>query len=1031
MPRGRGLERWRKKESTDQLSAFPNIFQRELAKILRHEHDIGRMDVLDFDDWQSLGTDPEQLQKIREKYGGKAKGLYLLRELASRDEKFNAAPGFVLPIELGEKLRLRTNGRYDRLPQSIKQKLQEQLEKLEQKTGRKFGYSSNPLIISVRSGAEWSLPNAMATVLNVGLNRDSIPALAGRIGLEGAWQSYANFCLTFINAVTGVDMRRLQELFNEANGQQENIIYQVFAKLLEKWFMDNYGIEIPQDVNVQLEMAALAVYGSYDQADAHLARIGLGIPKGHTGVNIVEMVFGNADDREQTVSGSGQVHSHDEEGVPKNQITFANEKQGIAVVDRQSGTKDYIPLAHDLEASDDKQEVILESVIAQLIEQSKLPVDIEFVVEKGQLYIIQTRSARPAPEIRLEIIRQMADRFAGDALGERVKWILKHVDPSILANFERTRFYHESKQPALQSIEVNEAPKVQGDGIGGAITGMLVIVPFGKVSSEEVNLAFARARQSLAKGQNVIILSDALDPNDITRLQGDGGVEALVNRVGFIAIKDNVGSHAANIFRAQGFDAVMGVEDFENQIGDYHYREGDAISLDGATGEIFFQEIKTELASPTNEQRLFAQEVEAVFGKSTFHQLAIKMGLGDQLVAKKEMLGEAMKEAGQYLSLKAQAQILMNKIFPENLLTKYDVMKVDNIEVIIQKIKDGLEAGFDMTIRSALHYTGSDTRYGKNPWVLFKSPDLSDPNRTNKIENQMKLVRAFFENETDYQATCAQQNVEPSKYKSWNTWLSEIADYQSTNLTEVLIGFNPRGKLSPELADQHSVAALTIGPSAVKVRASTHTAQLRSLEAGNDVHHKPENHLNIRVGLDPQAGRLMRRVVSFNQNHLLEQGVTELAEQIHDYNPKKRFIKGSDHQLPGDLMLVHDLICRQLGQYNDGKLAQLSGGNITIDQIEQAIKAILRRGELPDSFLPKVVKKEVLQTVAELSRELFGADEKQWQELVLCMAVLEEKFGGRPITLEFQMRRGKWIDIYGLKGIEERMELLIINPSSD
>jgi len=1099
-------------------------------------------------------------------WGSKGVGLAKLAELSRLDPNFPQVPDAVcFPINLGEQLRKQTEGRYDWLDWFTKFRFEAGWQQLELMTtgDELFGDAEVPRPLAVRSGARESMPGMMVTVLNAGVSYDSegsMNALVEKLGERGAWQTYTNFCLSFLQAVTGVEMKYLLEKFagedeSSANGShrsrqhpssvEDAEYYRRQVKYLHNWARQEYGFNIPQDPRLQVLLSMLAVYRSYDSAGAFsYRREKLLDQEGQTGVILMPIVFGNQRPGDQDVgtellriSGSGQAFSHHlETGKREMQVTFLPGDQGFGVVDDQSGsTLDYIPdLSHpdadgtpsDTDYShrpDNRLTNQLRQALDKLVaEHSGAPVEVEFVVQQGQLYLLQFRLAKPSPAMRIELLLQQAPEPLYDQDGkpqsaEYHNWLRHQVDPGVIYDTLRTRFNEEQEQAALEKVKTGEIPDVRGHGIGGAFSGELVVLPAGGEDDFPAQqLALERIRMLVGQGKRVVLWSEVLDPNFLGKLMATG-VDS--SQVGVVTMRGNHGSHAANVARARGVSAVVGVGHRELEIsieqrtgtqataaltiGTTTVPSGADVSINAQTGRVFVNTaLETEQPQLDQPQQKFLSDVEAVHGRSPFKQLALALGLDEELDKDRRSLEKVTAQIDRPdgpTSTKAISQLLMNAVLEDTgYLHPYEVMSCrtqKDRKAIREVILKGLENNWDISLRSALTYPSNvgdaepaesagdvepaDTQFSVNPWIMFK------PTGSPELDHQ--AVDAFFYGQAspDDLKKLAMWQHDPRlcKYGSLSSWQQQIDPTETgkktgpknkIELNEVLVGYDPKGKLDNELKKEHFVAALTMVPGPdqhLAVTVQDGTAQLRSLEEGNELH-DPEQQIALKIGLGNRQPVSDSTQVSFGRAHHRPERIESLAYQMLQLDPREvvrsrlqavggqlvdpnwtGWNNGADQsglpslsgrqypeldysRVTGDEVLFHALLCQELGQYRQGKLASLGKQGVKLDEITEAITGMLEQGKVPVLIQEELVTDRAWALVDSFMEiilmdpgEMDGVDGMR-NKLITAMAVLEEHYG-TSLTLEFQGRLGEifeqeelvqpliWLKIYGSKGAEE------------
>src|SRR6266542_5638451 len=299
-----------------------------------------------------------------------------------------------------------------RFPEGLEEEIQKHLRSLEHKTGRRFGDTEDPLLVSVRSGAAVSMQGMMDTILNLGLNDDAVEGLARTTGNRRfAYDSYRRLIQMYGEVVDGIDAHRFEQALSELKQgrgarQDVDLSGDDLAELVETFkgiYEQETGVGFPQDAREQLSRAVRAVFESWDTPLAQFYRGAHGIPDDlGTAVNVVQMVFGNSGDD----SGTGVAFTRDPatgERVPYGE--FLPNAQGEDVV---AGIRTPEPLARMKERMPEAFEELLETM-RQLEEHNRDMQDIEFTVEQGRLYLLQTRGAKRTAPAALKAAVDMVD----------------------------------------------------------------------------------------------------------------------------------------------------------------------------------------------------------------------------------------------------------------------------------------------------------------------------------------------------------------------------------------------------------------------------------------------------------------------------------------------------------------------------------------------------------------------------------------------------------------------------------------------
>ncbi|MCB9898426.1 MAG: pyruvate, phosphate dikinase [Planctomycetes bacterium] len=451
-------------------------------------------------------------------------------------------------------------------PDGLDIQLEEGLAKIEQATGRRFGDAADPLLLSVRSGAAVSMPGMMDTILNLGLNDTTLKGLARDGNERFAWDSYRRLIQMMGDVVLGVDHERFEELLESAKRAagvtlDTELDAPRLEKLVERYkqlVLESTGRPFPDDPHEQLRLAINAVFNSWNTPRAVKYRQ-LNDIRGLAGtaVNVQSMVFGNLGDR----SATGVCFTRNPStGENRFYGEFLQNAQGEDVV---AGIRTPRPI--------DEIDAILPGMLGQLLEikdvlerHYKDMQDIEFTVEDGRLYMLQTRTGKRTGPAAVRIAVEMA----AEGLLTEDEAVLR-VDPKAL-----DQLLHPAFDPtADRNVAATGLPASPG-----AATGQVVF-------SAETAEAWA------GRGLDVILVRTETSPEDI------GGMHAAR---GILTARGGMTSHAAVVARGMGTCCVAGCEhlsiagDHLNaRLGDSRLAEGDWISLDGSTGQVMLGRVPT------------------------------------------------------------------------------------------------------------------------------------------------------------------------------------------------------------------------------------------------------------------------------------------------------------------------------------------------------------------------------------------------------------------------------------------------------
>jgi len=446
-------------------------------------------------------------------------------------------------------------------PQSLRVQVTMALRRLEDNLGRRLGDVQDPLLVSVRSGAKFSMPGMMETVLNVGLNDYSVKALAEAAGDERfAWDSYRRLIQMFGRTVLGIPAGLLEAEFDAAK-ERAGALHDVdlpaaqLQELVEEFkkiVTSHTGREFPQDPRQQLDMAVRAVFDSWNTERARLYRRRERIPNDlGTAVNVCAMVFGNLGD----TSGTGVCFTRDpatgKQGFYGDYLVNAQGEDVVAGIRNTLSLEDFArldPASHDQ----------LTQIMRRLETHYRDLCDIEFTVERGKLWMLQTRVGKRTAAAAFRIATQLMDErlINQDEALERVTG----------AQLAQLLF-----------------PQFDVDGPAEPLTRGMAASPGAAVGKAVFDAT--TAVEWAARGEDVILCRRETTPDDLRGMIAANGV--LTSRGGKT-------SHAAVVARGMGRTCVCGAEELEidvdartMRIGELTLTEGDLVSIDGSTGEVF------------------------------------------------------------------------------------------------------------------------------------------------------------------------------------------------------------------------------------------------------------------------------------------------------------------------------------------------------------------------------------------------------------------------------------------------------------
>ncbi len=451
----------------------------------------------------------------------------------------------------------------------IQAQIMEYIDKMEEITGKKFGDKENPLLVSVRSGARASMPGMMDTILNLGLNEEVVEVLAEKSGnRRWAYDCYRRFIQMFSDVVMEVGKKYFEQLIDamkERKGVKQDVELDAddlkeLAEQFKAEYKEKIGEDFPSDPKVQLMEAIKAVFRSWDNPRANVYRRDNDIPYSWgTAVNVQSMAFGNMGDD----CGTGVAFTRDPATGAKGLFgEFLTNAQGEDVV---AGVRTPMKIT-EMEQKFPEAFAQFTQVCKTLEDHYRDMQDMEFTVEHGKLYMLQTRNGKRTAQAALKIACDLVDE------GMRTeKEAVAMIDPRNLDTL---------LHPQFDAAAIKSATPI-GKGLGaapGAASGQIVF------TADD-------AKTWADAGKKVVLVRLETSPEDIEGMKAARGI---------LTVRGGMTSHAAVVARGMGSCCVSGcsaiVMDEENKVftlGGKEYHEGDVISFDGSTGNIYDGAIPT------------------------------------------------------------------------------------------------------------------------------------------------------------------------------------------------------------------------------------------------------------------------------------------------------------------------------------------------------------------------------------------------------------------------------------------------------
>ena len=465
----------------------------------------------------------------------------------------------------------------EKINDEINAQIMESIGKMEEITGKKFGDTENPLLVSVRSGARASMPGMMDTILNLGLNEEVVEVLAEKSGNpRWAWDCYRRFIQMFSDVVMEVGKKYFEELIDkmkEEKGVTQDVDLTAddlkeLANQFKAEYKEKIGADFPTDPKVQLMEAIKAVFRSWDNPRANVYRRDNDIPYSWgTAVNVQMMAFGNMGE----TSGTGVAFTRDPAtGEKKLMGEFLMNAQGEDVV---AGVRTPQKIAQLKEVMPEVYEQFV-GICDTLENHYRDMQDMEFTIEDRKLYMLQTRNGKRTAQAALKIACDLVDE--GMITEEKAVAMIdpRNLDTLLHPQFDAAAL--KSTEPVAKALAASP----------GAACGKIVF------TAED-------AKAWAARGEKVILVRLETSPEDI---------EGMKSAQGILTVRGGMTSHAAVVARGMGTCCVSGCSDIAMDeankkfvLAGKEYHEGDWLSLDGSTGKIYDGQIPTVDATIAGE----------------------------------------------------------------------------------------------------------------------------------------------------------------------------------------------------------------------------------------------------------------------------------------------------------------------------------------------------------------------------------------------------------------------------------------------
>ncbi|WVG07442.1 pyruvate, phosphate dikinase [Streptomyces iakyrus] len=451
-------------------------------------------------------------------------------------------------------------------PAALRDEVSAHLDALEARMGKKLGQADDPLLVSVRSGAKFSMPGMMDTVLNIGLSDKSVQGLGKQAGDDRfAWDSYRRLIQMFGKTVLGVDGELFEDALEAAKAAKKVTVdteleaadLKKLVTKFKKIVKTEAGRDFPQDPREQMDLAIKAVFDSWNGDRAKLYRRQERIPHDlGTAVNVCSMVFGNLGPD----SGTGVAFTRDP--ASGHQGVYGDYLQNAQGEDVVAGIRNTVPLA-DLERIDKKSYDQLMQIMETLENHYKDLCDIEFTIERGVLWMLQTRVGKRTAGAAFRIATQLVDQGLIDEAEA-----LTRVNGAQLAQLMFPRFDEDAK---VQQVGRGIAAS-PGAAVGKAVFDSYTAVKWSR------------------SGEKVILIRRETNPDDL---------DGMIAAEGILTSRGGKTSHAAVVARGMGKTCVCGAEELEVDTkrrrmtvpGGHVVEEGDVVSIDGSSGKVYLGEV--------------------------------------------------------------------------------------------------------------------------------------------------------------------------------------------------------------------------------------------------------------------------------------------------------------------------------------------------------------------------------------------------------------------------------------------------------
>lgn len=608
------------------------------------------------------------------------------------------------------------------MPEELLQEIGQALTRVEEAQAAGFGDEQQPLLVSVRSGSVTSMPGMMDTILNLGLNDATVLGLAARTGNEAfAYDCYRRFIQMFGDVVLGIDSIHFERLLEQnkrkyARATDQEITAEEYKELISnyKWLVeDRTGQSFPQNVHSQLKLAVEAVFRSWNNVRAKVYRKAHGIPDEQgTAVNIQAMVFGNLGND----SGTGVLFTRNPStGAKALYGEYLLNAQGEDVVAGVRTPKDIAELHKE-------QPHVYEQLeeLALLLEGHYRDMqDIEFTVEKGVLYLLQTRSGKRTAQASVKIAADLVEEGIIDQ-----KEAIRRIEPAHLDQLlHRSIDYSRSPVPIAKGLPASP----------GAASG-------------KIALDAETAEQWAKNGEKVILVTAETSPEDI---------HGIIAAEGVLTSRGGMTSHAAVVTRGMGTPCVCGCESLSIHdelrsmtIGGLTFQEGEEISLDASLGQVFQGNLSLNEPEITPELLKLLEYADTIRSLKIYSNADTPADAGKARDFGAEGIGlcrtEHMFFAGSRLPL-VQAMILADSLEERQLhLDRLLPMQQSDFEAMFQSM-DGLPVTIRLLDPPLHEFLPNLEQLKEREQQLVRSPSPGAEEELERVSNTIKKVAGLQE----------------------------------------------------------------------------------------------------------------------------------------------------------------------------------------------------------------------------------------------------------------------------------------------